>query len=135
VPTEEKIDLIISTASLRYSTIFHLSKHGLRPIEISKVTLRDIDLQKGELVVRTSKLGLERTIKLRRETADLLKDYVYSNQITEISQHLFPSAKTIRNCWRKYRRRAYDKFRNIELLKIRLYDLRHWYGTRARARE
>jgi hypothetical protein len=40
VPTEEKIDLIISTASLRYSTIFHLSKHGLRPIEISKVTLR-----------------------------------------------------------------------------------------------
>ncbi|MFC1802334.1 hypothetical protein ACFL0D_00005, partial [Thermoproteota archaeon] len=37
VPTEERINLIISSATTRYSTIFHLSKHGLRPDEISKI--------------------------------------------------------------------------------------------------
>ena len=44
VPTEERINMIISSASPRYATIFHLSKYGLRPDEISKITLRDIDL-------------------------------------------------------------------------------------------
>jgi integrase len=29
----------------------------------------------------------------------------------------------------KIRKRAYEKFSDPELLKIRLYDLRHWFGT------
>ena len=129
VPTEERINLIISSASPRYSVIFHLSKHGLRPHEISKIILRDIDLEKGELLVRTSKLGVERNLKISRQLADLLKEYVNHNSIQNISEHLFPSAKTIRNCWRKCRSKAYTKFADLELLKIRLYDLRHWFGT------
>ena len=40
LPTEENIDKIISSASLRYATVFQLSKHGLRPDEISKIILR-----------------------------------------------------------------------------------------------
>jgi len=31
--------------------------------------------------------------------------------------------------WRFYRQRAYEKFKDPELLKIRLYDLRHWFAT------
>jgi len=129
VPTEEKINLIISQATPRYATIYHLSKHGLRPDEISKITLRDIDLETGSLVVRTSKLGLERTLKLKPEAKDLLREYIYRNRITTINKRIFPKVKTIRNCWRKYRQKAYEKLRDTELLKIRLYDLRHWYGT------
>ena len=53
IPTEVKIDLIISTATQKYSTVFHLSKHGLRPDEISKITLRDLDLERGTLSVKT----------------------------------------------------------------------------------
>jgi len=129
VPTEEKINLIIGQATQRYSTIYHLSKHGLRPDEISKVTLRDIDLERGTLLVNTSKLGLERNLKLRQETRDLLKEYVNRIRILDINKRIFPHVKTIRNCWRKYRQKAYNKFKDPELLKIRLYDLRHWYGT------
>ena len=62
---------------------FLLSKHGLRPDEISKITLRDIDLNSGVLAVRTSKMGLERTLKLKREAFDLLRDYVHKHQISD----------------------------------------------------
>ena len=47
----------------------------------------------------------------------------------KISDTLFASAGTIQDTWRQYRKKAYEKFRNPELLKIRLYDLRHCYGT------
>jgi len=129
IPTEENIDKIISSASLKFAVTFHISKHGLRPDEISKITLRDIDLSIGRISVRTSKLGLERTLKLRRETADLLRDYVNRNQISRINQRLFSKPKSIREAWVHYRKKAYQKFKDPELLKIRLYDLRHWFGT------
>jgi len=129
VPTEERINMVISSATQKYSTIFHLSKMGLRPDEIRKVTLRDLDLDKGEISVRTSKLGLERTLKLKTETRDLLRDYVCKNRIEQVDERLFPEPKTVMNRWRFYRKRAYQKFKDPELLKIRLYDLRHWFGT------
>jgi integrase len=129
VPTEEKINLIIGQATTRYATIYHLSKHGLRPDEISKITLRDIDFERGTLLINTSKQGLERNLKLKPEAKDLLKEYVHLNQIIEINKRIFPHSKTIRNGWIKCRHRAYNKFKDPELLKIRLYDLRHWYGT------
>jgi integrase len=59
----------------------------------------------------------------------LLKEYVNQNRITDITIRIFPKVKTIRNHWRVIRKRAYSKFKDPELMKIRLYDLRHWYGT------
>ncbi|OGD55845.1 hypothetical protein A3K78_03960 [Candidatus Bathyarchaeota archaeon RBG_13_52_12] len=106
-----------------------MSKYGLRPDEISKITLRDIDLDHGTLSVRTSKMGLERTLTLKAEIKDLLREFVANWNITAVKEHLFPQTKTIMNGWRVSRRRAYNKFRDTELLKIRLYDLRHWFGT------
>ena len=129
IPTETKIDLIISTATQKYSTIFHISKHGLRPDEISKITLRDLDLERGTLAVRTSKLGLERTLKLKSETTDLLREYVHKQNIDNLNQRLFAIPKVLREKWVHYRKKAYSKFKDPELLKIRFYDLRHWYGT------
>jgi integrase len=129
VPTEQRIDLIISSCTLKYATVFSLSKYGLRPHEISKITFRDLDLDKRELTVRTSKLGFERTLRLNRRTIDLLRNYIGINEITGIGQRLFATARVIRDKWRFYRAKAYEKFRDPELLKIRLYDLRHWYAS------
>jgi integrase len=72
---------------------------------------------------------LERNLQLKREARDLLKEYIHLSKINEINKRIFPKVKTIRNCWIKYRHRAYSKFKDPEILKIRLYDLRHWYGT------
>lgn len=52
LPIEENIDKIISSTSLRYATVFQISKHGLRPDEISKIILLDIDTGTGTLSAR-----------------------------------------------------------------------------------
>jgi integrase len=129
VPTEERIDKVISAASQKWVTIFNISKHGLRPDEVHKITLRDLDLERGLLTVRTSKLGACRTLKLKEAAVFNLSTYVHRHQIINLNQKFFPKAPAMRDMWNRCRKRAYLNFRDPELLKIRLYDLRHWYGT------
>jgi integrase len=129
IPTEERINTIIACSGWVYSVVFSLSKYGLRPDEISKLTLRNLDLEHGTLTVPTSKLGNQRTLKLDGKTLDMLKAYVHRKRVRDIDQKLFASARKIKERWRFYRQRAYEKFKDTELLKIRLYDLRHWFAT------
>jgi len=96
IPTEQKIDLIISSCTKTYATIFRVSKHGLRPDEISKILLRDVDFEKGELTVRTSKLGAQRTLRIDEETIDLLREHVRKRGITGLDQRLFAKPKKIK---------------------------------------
>ena len=131
VPTEERIDKVIACSGWTYSTVFSLSKYGLRPDEISKLTLRDLDLEHGHITVPTSKLGSQRTLNLKKQTVDLLKEYLSRKKPKGIDERLFGSVDKIKSHWRKNRYKAYCKFMDIELLKIRLYDLRHWFGTAA----
>jgi integrase len=129
VPTEERIDLVISCATPTYAMVFSLSKYGLRPDEVGKITLRDLDLGQRILAVRTSKLGYGRTLQLDARTVDKLRDYIARRKITRVDQRLFASGEKICDRWTLFRKRAFDKMRDPELLKIRLYDLRHWFGT------
>ena len=89
IPTEEKINLIIGQATPRYVTIYHISKHGLRPDEVSKIQLRDIDFERKTLLVRTSKLGLERNLQLKPEATDLLKEYARARWYTRNLQSMY----------------------------------------------
>jgi len=129
IPTEERIDKIISCCHWVYSTVFTLSKHGLRPDEISKLTLKNLDLEHSQLTVPSSKQGLQRTIQLKRQTVELLKDYMVRRKISSVDQKLFASVRKIKATWRFYRLKAYNKLKDPELLSIRLYDLRHWFAT------
>jgi integrase len=129
VPTEERIDKIIGAGNQKWTTTFSISKHGLRPDEVSKATLRDMDLQRGLLAVRTSKLGAERTLKLKEYALLNLKTYIQRKNITQLNVPLFPNPDRMRDMWNRCRKRAYLNFRDAELLKIRLYDLRHWFAT------
>lgn len=62
-------------------------------------------------------------------SADILRSYVHRRRIHSIDRRLFGSAGKIKENWRKYRQRAYEKFGDAELSKIRRYDLRHWFAT------
>jgi integrase len=129
VPTEQRIDTVIACCGWVYATVFNLSKHGLRPDEIAKLTLRNVDLEQGKINVPTSKLGAQRTIKLGKQTTEILREYVHRKKVQAIDQKLFGASCKIKENWRKYRHRAFEKLRDSELLKIRLYDLRHWFAT------
>jgi site-specific recombinase XerC len=129
VPIEQRIDKVIACCGWVYSTVFSLSKYGLRPDEIAKLTLRHVDLENGRINVPTSKLGAQRTVQLTKQCADIHRGYVIRKKIETLDKRLFGSSSKLKENWRKYRWRAYEKFRDAELLKIRLYDLRHWFAT------
>jgi integrase len=129
VPTEDRIDIITACCGWVYSTVFSLSKYGLRPQEIANLTLRDIDLEHNMITIPATKLGNQRSLRLASKTTDILRSYIIRRKIMGIDQRLFASANKIKRSWRHYRQRAYDKFKDSELLKIRLYDLRHWFAT------
>jgi integrase len=124
VPTEQRIDKVIACCGWVYSVAFSLSKYGLRPDELSKLTLRNLDLENGKLTVPTSKLGAQRTLTLKSQVVDMLKEYVAKKGLIDPDCRLFALARKIKGSWI-----AYEKFRDSELLKIRLYDLRHWFAT------
>jgi integrase len=129
VPTEERIDKIIGVGMQKWVTVFGISKHGLRPDEVSKIVLRDIDLPRGLLSVRTSKMGAERTLKLKEYALYNLKTYIEREEVTSQNKPLFPGARAMHVMWDRQRHRAYLNFRDPESLKIRLYDLRPWFAT------
>jgi len=68
ISTEERINVMISFTTKKYAVAFGLSKYGLTPDEVAKITLRDLDLERRELTVKSSKRGLERTYKQGRLT-------------------------------------------------------------------
>ena len=87
VPTESRIGMVIACCGWVYSTVFALSKYGLRPDEISKLTLRDIDLEHGKLTVPTGKLGASRVLPNQKKRVkqfvenhpDILAKFFYQN--------------------------------------------------------
>lgn len=129
VPTEERINMIISASTKTYALVFRISKYGLRPDEISKIILRDLDLDSGLLTVRTSKMGAGRTIRLKADVVDSLKEHIVRRKIKAIDTKLFARSSRLKSMWRHFRTKAYENNNDPELLKIRLYDLRHWYAT------
>jgi len=131
IPLEAKIDLIVADASKRLRTAILMSKDtGLRPIELMRLRLRDVDLSKGAVYPETAKHGSPRVLKLKSATLNVLNKYL-------ASIHIEPNDK-IFGCWnsdiygRKFRttrNRVAWKMSDASIKTIRLYDLRHFFAT------
>jgi integrase len=130
VPLEQNVNFIIENAhSLKRKVAFTLMKeYGLRPVEISKLTLQDIDLEQGLLYVKTAKYGNPRDFKIKPDTLAMLIRLVGQAK-GDLSRRIFASPDTLNQHWRVERRRAFIATGNTEFLKIRLYDLRHFFAT------
>jgi integrase len=129
VPTEEKLNLILGHASRKYALIYSIIKEcGLRPIEISNLTLRDIDLEKGTVSVYSAKYGNPRILKLKPHTQSMLVEHVKRHSFN-LNDRLFPKSSTISNTFERLRTSLAKKMHDSELKRIRLYDLRHYYAS------
>jgi integrase len=131
IPLESQINLIISKSSLKLSTAISISKDtGLRPIEVCRLRLRDIDLRKGAVYPETAKHGSPRILKLKKNTLNLLNKYLTSRHI-EINDKLFGYWNTAKygENFRKARNKIAEKMGDESIKTIRLYDLRHYFAT------
>jgi len=128
LPLESDIDLVISHTKTRSRVAFKLIKEcGLRPIEVSRLTLKKIDLHKGLVYPETAKGGEARVLKLKKETLALLNKLV--SDVQSVNQKIFQSSKVLQGNWNRLRNKLAERYGKPELKQIRLYDLRHFYGT------
>jgi integrase len=69
-PLEENLDYIIKTCrSLKRKVAFGIIKDtGIRPIELSELTLENMDLEQGIIYIKSAKHGNPRNLKLKSET-------------------------------------------------------------------
>jgi integrase len=127
VPTEERLNRIISSCHLKNVLQFTLIKEtGIRPVELHRLSLKDLDLERGLVYIRTAKHGKSRTVKLKPKTLGLLKTYIYKCK----DEIVFSSPKTMSRAFQKARNRTAQKLCDPEIKKIRLYDLRHYFGSK-----
>ena len=122
IPTKENIMKVIS-ASRKYAPIFKtLMETGLMPYELSQVTQKDIDFERGILNATGYKGHASRTFKLTQETTAMLKQYF-------AKYTKFPKSEWMSKLWRQHRNTVAKKLQDQTIHNIRLYDLRHYYAT------
>ena len=127
VPLESDIDLVISHTLTKNRTAFKLIKEcGLRPIEVSRLTLSHFDLNRRTVYPETAKGGAARVLELKNDTLALIKDLVSGKNLDD---QIFPSSKTLQKNWNRMRNKLAERYSRPELKQIRLYDLRHFYAT------
>jgi integrase len=129
IPTEEKINQILVRARGKYVLVFSVLRDtGMRPIELERARVRDIDLDTGVITVRTAKGGLGRSLKVKAQTLAMLKEYLGKNNFG-LNDHPFPKRKKMTGRWVRLRNTVAEKLKDATFRTIRLYDLRHFVGT------
>jgi integrase len=126
VPTTEAIEKIIARSSWRFATIFRVLKDtGMMPEELHRTTLRDIDLERGLINSPACKGHNPRVLKVKPSTLAMLKRWLSEDP----KERPFPKSERISDAWRRYRNDLSKKLHDPTLRTIRLYDLRHYFGT------
>ncbi len=126
VPSKEAIDKIIARATWKKATIFSVLRDtGMAPAELHKTRLRDIDLDRGLIQAVGLKGHKPRVLKLKPSTLAMLKKYLAKHS----GEYPFPTRKAMADGWRRARDKVAEKLQDPTLKTIRLYDLRHYFGT------
>jgi integrase len=130
IPTEEKIDMLISQASPRMALILSMSKDmGTRPVELTWLKVSDINLQNGIVNITGAKHTVGRNGKLKNTTLDMLKQYILRKHLNTDSR-LFPTkTENISKDYSHLRNKLAQKLQDPTFKSIRLYDFRHFKAT------
>lgn len=130
IPTEEKINMLISHATPRMALILSMSKDlGSRPIELTWLKVADTNLQNGVVNITGAKHTVGRNGKLKPNTLEMLKQHINKKHLT-INDRLFPTkSEYISDAYRRLRNRLAKKLQDPTFLTIRLYDYRHFKAT------
>jgi integrase len=130
IPTEERINMLISHAVPRMSLVLSMSKDlGSRPVELTWLTVTDINLQNGIVNITGAKHTVGRNGKLKANTLEMLKKYINKNNL-DANDKLFPTrSEHISESYRKLRNTLARKIQDPTLLTIRLYDFRHFKAS------
>ncbi|MDI6715307.1 MAG: site-specific integrase [Thermodesulfovibrio sp.] len=130
IPTEEKINMIIANCSKKLALALSIIRDlGLRPIELTWLKMKDIDLESGVVTVTSAKHCVGRTLKIKTSTLAMLKNYVALKKLGP-NDRLFPvNSNSLSEQFRRVRNRLSEKLGEPSIKTIRLYDFRHFKAS------
>lgn len=129
VPTTENVEKLIAYAGPKYSTIIAVFRDtGARPCELERVRLKDLDLEQGIIYLPPRKGSKGRPKKLKPKTLAMLKRYVAKGKY-KLNEPIFPTSNAMTHGFMRQRNKLAEKLQDPTIRMIRLYDLRHYFGT------
>jgi len=113
----------------KYVLVFSILRDtGMRPIELERTRVRDIDLERGTITVRTAKGGVGRMVQVKKQTLALLKAYLGKRSFG-LNDRQFPKRRKMTGRWVRLRNTVAAKLMDPSFKTIRLYDLRYFAAT------
>ena len=131
ISTEAKISYIIANSPTKLATALSISRDtGLRPVELTRLKLKDIDLTKGAIYPETAKGGSPRVLKLKNATLNMLNKYIAKRNFKP-NDYIFGTwnSDNYGKSFRYHRNKTAEKLQDFSIKSIRLYDLRHFFAT------
>jgi integrase len=130
-PKEELVDFLINHARIEMALKLSMSKDlGTRPVELTWLTLRDIDLTSGIVSITGAKHTVGRDGKLKSKSLDLLKIYVKKKKLNPSAKLFNCSPRNMSEMYRHYRKRVSEDFDMPELRQVQLYDFRRFKASK-----
>ena len=130
IPSEEKLNMIIANASRKFALLLSMMRDlGTRPIELTWLKVRDVDLGTGAVCITSAKHCVGRTLKLKTQTLAMLNAYILKNKLGQESRVFAVDSSSISEGYRRIRNRLAEKLGDMSLKSIRLYDFRHFKAS------
>jgi integrase len=131
LPTEEQIKTLIAGAGKSLSLRLRLSlETGIRPTELCSLKVQDLDTDHTLINPTTAKNGCARTLKISMPLAQDLQTLIIQKNLKP-TDNLFGKsiARHYGTHYREMRKTLAKKLNRPDLLTVRLYDFRHFFGT------
>jgi integrase len=130
-PNEKLVDFLINNARIEMKLKLSMFKDlGLRPIELTWLTIGDIDLTTGIVSITGAKHTIGREGKLKPKTLDLLKIFIKKKHLNANSRIYNGKSSNLSTNYRHYRNRIAEEYDMPELKQIQLYDFRRFKGSK-----
>lgn len=122
--------MLISNAGRSMSIKLQLSMEtGLRPVELMRLKVKDIDLTQRLVYPTTAKHGSNRTLKISQQLANKIQSHIIQEKLNQDNQLFKGNATRYGKHFRESRNYLAQKLGDPTLRNIRLYDFRHYFAT------
>ena len=136
IPTTEQLDTLITHTYRKITMIkLLLSKEtGLRPIELCRLKVKDIDLIKKQIYPTTAKRGNPRILKINMKLKILIKNHIIRQNLKPNDKLFKGDATNYGKSYRRYRKILAKNLKRPDLNTVKLYDFRHYFATKLYAK-
>lgn len=130
IPTKEQIEMLCASAGRINSIKLTISKEtGLRPIELCRLKVKDIDIEQRTIYPTTAKHGAPRKLKISNNLNQTVKNHIETHNLKPDDKLFKGDAENYGKHYRNHRNKLAKKLNKPELKTIRLYDFRHYFAT------